>query len=193
LHHHHHHHRYQKLGEENSSRKGGVAESVQKEPVCETMNRKFFINTVMLINPDVTNQHAEKMFEEAVEHAHACVMRDLQVIWMRLQEELEVPDVEAEKEQLVRTSKHSKDHPAITMMVKKNFYVNTRTGLSQWQLPFRYHTFRANDIEYNSFCHIIMQHDIMPTSPLSELLHMTPKDLWPNSDMFLKQIKKGLM
>ena len=71
--------------------------------------------------------------------------------------------------------------------------MNVKTGLSQWSRPYIYNTFRANDIEYNSFAYVMMEYDVLSNSPLRELLHMTPKDLWPNADMFLKQMKKGLI
>ncbi len=180
--------KFQKSGEEASTRKGG-GDVQQKEPVSETLNRKVFINVVMLINPNVTNQEADKMFDEAVEHAHRAVMRDLETIWVRCTDTSETPDVDRE----VQQARMGNRDPVPPIVTKRPYYVNLRTQLSQWTRPFFNHTFRANDIEFNSFAHVIMDHDTLPRSPLSELLHMTPKDLWPNADMFLKQIKKGLI
>ena len=37
---------------------------------------------------------------------------------------------------------------------------------------------------------VCVQSDLLPTSPLADLMHMTPRDLWPNADMFLKMKKK---
>ncbi len=182
--------KYQKMGEEGSSRKG-AAEGVQKEPVCETLNRKFFINTVMVVNPGISNQEAERMYEDAVDHAHQCVLRDLETIWMRCTDKVEVPEPITHD-----MTRSSKDYAVIqnrTVTERRNYYMNVRTGLSQWTRPYIYNTFRANDIEYNSFAHVLIEYDVLSNSPLSELLHMTPKDLWPNADMFLKQIKKGLI
>ena len=179
--------KFQKSGEDASHKGAGNVQ--QKEPVCETLNRKVFINVVMLINPNITNQEADKMFDEAVEHAHRTVMRDLETIWVRCTLSSEEPDVERETQQ----ARMGNQAPAPHVITKRPYYINLRTQLSQWTRPYYNHTFRANDIEFNSFAHVIIDHDILPRSPLSELLHMTPKDLWPNADMFLKQIKKGLI
>ena len=180
--------KFQKSGEEASTRKGG-ADVQQKEPVSETLNRKTFINIVMLINPNVSNQKADKMYEEAVEHAHKTVMRDLELIWVRHTETTETPDVERE----IQQARMGNREPVSPIVTKRPYYINLRTQLSQWTRPYFQHTFRASDIEFNSFSHVIMDNDILPESPLRELLHMTPKDLWPNADMFLKQIKKGMI
>ncbi len=182
--------KYQKMGEEGSSRKG-AADAVQKEPVCESLNRKFFINTVMVVNPGISNQDAERMYEDAVEHAHRCALRDLETIWMRCTDKVEVP--EPITHDMTRSSKDYAQVERRNVVEKRNYYMNIRTGLSQWIRPYMYNTFRANDIEYNSFAHVLMEYDVMSNSPLNELLHMTPKDLWPNADMFLKQIRKGLI
>jgi hypothetical protein len=32
--------------------------------------------------------------------------------------------------------------------------------------------------------------DVFPQTPLLELLHLAPKDIWDNSDMFYKQLKE---
>ena len=36
--------------------------------------------------PEVSNQEAEKMYEDAVEHTHHGALRDLETIWMRCTE-----------------------------------------------------------------------------------------------------------
>jgi len=182
--------KFQKSGEESSTRKGGGGGDVQqKEPVSETLNRKVFINVVMLINPGISNQAADKMYEDALEHAHRSVMRDLETIWCRCTDTTEHPDTERE----VQQARMGNRDPVPPIVVKRPYYINMRTQLSQWTRPYFHNTFRANDVEFNSFYHVILDHDVLPNSPLSELLHMTPKDLWPNADMFLKQIKKGLI
>lgn len=186
-----------KQKDDTGTRKG--PEAVTREPVVETMNRKSFTTTLLLINPTLKVDHIEDIFEEALEYAHLGVLRDLELIWMHVRTSTTEPDEEEDSNTLGRAldsysrslSSPTEKHSA----VKKPpiFYVNTRTQLAQWRKPYEPHTYRAKDIEYGTFLHILISKNILAQSPLHELLHMTPKDLWPNADMFLKQIAKGLI
>ncbi len=145
--------------------------------------------------------YAEDLFEEALEYAHQVVLRDLELMWMHVR--TSTTEVDNDNDDSGFELGRSLDSYSRSLMSpieeqtkeKKPpvFYVNTRTQLAQWRKPYEPHTFRAKDIEYDTFLHIMISKNILASSPLSELLHMTPKDLWPNADMFLKQIAKGLI
>lgn len=70
---------------------------------------------------------------------------------------------------------------------KRNYYVNTVTEVAQWTKPYHQKNFKTREIEEDVFIKIIMKYDILATGPFIELLHNRPSDLWPNSEMFLKQ------
>ena len=168
--------------EEIGGRSKGPSSGAQKEPVCEVINRKAFITTVLLVNPRLRVEDVEKMYDEAIDYAHKTVLRDLQRIWYRATYTLEKPDADKELEER-RKGNNSVVPPIIE---KYPYYLNMKTSLSQWAKPYIDSTFRAHDIEYDAFINIMIQKDILPNCPLKELLHMTPRDLWPNADMFHK-------
>lgn len=170
----------------DSSRKGPDGGGAQKEPVCEAINRKAFLNIVLIVNPKMSVAAAEVLFEQGIGIAHTRVMRDLELIWMRITHKDSKPDVEREKAEL-RKGNHNPVPPLVTEIP---YYYNTKVGLTQWAKPYRSSTFRARDIEFDTFLSVIIQNDLLASSPLADLLHMTPKDLWPNADMFLKMKKK---
>jgi len=169
----------------DGSRKGPDS-GAQKEPVCEAFNRKVFINVLLIIQPKMSVADAEKLFEQSLSIAHTRVLRDLELMWVRLTHKRSQPDLEGEKAAL-RRGNHNPVPPIVTEIP---YYYNMKTGLTQWAKPYRSSTFRARDIEYETFLAALIQNDLLANSPLADLLHMTPKDLWPNADMFLKMKKK---
>ena len=173
--------------EEVATRKGPEGGSAQKEPVCEAMNRKQFINVVLQVSPRMPVERAELLFEEAVNIGHTRVMRDLELIWMRCTHAATQPDLEKEKAEL----RKGNSAPIPPIVIELPYYYNMKSGLTQWTKPYVHNTFRARDIEFDSFLAVCIRNDLLPNSPLADLLHMTPKDLWPNADMFFKMKKSG--
>lgn len=70
----------------------------------------------------------------------------------------------------------------------REFFVNMRTGISQWSRPFWPRTFHNHDLDMDTFVQILVRYDMFPRSPFLEFLHLSPGDLWPNADTFYKQI-----
>lgn len=52
-----------------------------KEPVCEMMSSKCFIECLAYINPNITTTQAEMYFKEALDLAHERVIRALESLW----------------------------------------------------------------------------------------------------------------
>jgi len=77
----------------------------------------------------------------------------------------------------------------IDTCVDRYCYVNVRTMASQWSKPYHDRVFKAADIEEATFVRIIVHYNLFTASPLLELMHIAPKDLWPNADMFIKQLQ----
>lgn len=108
-----------------------------------------------------------------------------------------------------------------TLGTNREYWVNLTNSLTQWVRPYYDNTFRTQDIELETFVSIVIQKDIFAQrsdsfyyyysyilftsniqfsyqisnicfSPLIELMNIAPKDLWPNADMFHKQVKERL-
>lgn len=191
--------------------------NVNIEPVVELMNRKKFTEAVLIIHPTLDIHEVDDMFDEAVEMMHAKVMRKLQVVWRRFidrsanyftnsrpvtQASMEnnarasiLRELEGflpvEEEQAETNDGYVPRSPAHRQLgTNREFFVNTNTMISQWTRPFFARTFRAQDIDAESFVTVLILHDIFPRSPMLELLNLPPKDLWSNADMFWKQLKE---
>ncbi len=63
-----------------------------------------------------------------------------------------------------------------------------KSGVTQWTLPYHLRTFSNADIEIEAFISQLLQRDVFSRSPLIEMTHLAPKDLWPNADILYKQI-----
>jgi hypothetical protein len=72
----------------------------------------------------------------------------------------------------------------------REFFVNTKTMISQWTRPFFARTYRSQDIDADSFIQVIILHDVFPRSPMLELLNLPAQDLWSNAESFYKQLKE---
>jgi hypothetical protein len=99
------------------------------------------------------------MFEEACVWSHQALLRCLEFVWFRCQDER-----------------------------GRDYYFNTMTSKSQWSKPYHTKTFVCSEIEVDAFVYIMLSYDIIPQSQFVELMHVSPKDLWPNADVFLKQL-----
>jgi hypothetical protein len=94
-------------------------------------------------------------------------------------------------------------HPTETRRV---VYFNRVTGHCQWTCPYRLKTFEAHDIDQATFIEIMIRHQIIDKrsspfpspphspsphthSPLLEYFHVTPSDLWPNTEVFYRELE----
>ena len=71
----------------------------------------------------------------------------------------------------------------------KVFYVNLHARTTQWNRPFRLRTFHCQDVDIEDFVATILHHDCFARSPLMELFRIRPSELWPNIDIFAKQLE----
>ncbi|KAJ1439181.1 hypothetical protein B484DRAFT_186184 [Ochromonadaceae sp. CCMP2298] len=73
----------------------------------------------------------------------------------------------------------------------REYFANMRTQVSQWVSPYASKLFRAQDLEMGTFVEVMLRYDVLASSPLLEQInHIQPKDLWPNAEMFLKQMRE---
>ena len=75
----------------------------------------------------------------------------------------------------------------------KHFYMNLKTSKTQWVQPYNPDVFFSADIELDSFVHIVLKYDLFVRSPLVALMHVAPPDLWPNAQLFLKQLQSAAL
>ena len=93
------------------------------------------------------------MFEEALSIAHEQVLRSLELMWSPFKDD---------------GSHYNQHHHGTQTLAHKNmgtnrtYWVNMRTTLSQWARPYRKKTFRAQDIEVDTFVAILIRRDIFP-------------------------------
>ena len=132
--------------------------NTNKETVCDAITREEFFKVIELIKPDLSGTEKEAIFLEACEISFEYVSRALDRIWTRCYDD----------------------------STNRYFYVNKIEKKAQWTRPFHQKNFRNREIELDTFIRVILKFDLLATGPFVELLHNSPKDLWPNSEMFLK-------
>ena len=130
-----------------------------KEAVVDVLTRDDFFAVMEVINPYQDAEVVGMVYEEAVAWGYEAVLKVLEQTWVKMYDD----DSE------------------------KHFYLNKKTGKTQWTCPYNPKTFRSGDIEEEAFMAILIQENVLAKSPFLDLVHLAPKDLWPNSDMFLKQ------
>eukprot|EP01038_Epipyxis_sp_PR26KG_P013380 gene13380-17942_t len=191
--------------------KGGKSDgeqgNVNKEPVCEVMDKKGFLETMLIIDPTMDLAEIDSMFEEACDIAHASILRSLETIWLKCED----------KGSASRSSKRIMEirefHPTLSvdeyqdkefggsgeivrlrsqnhLTEPRYYYVNLRTSQTQWCKPYHLKTFRSHDINKDAFVAVLLRRDVFAKCPLIELLHLSPSDLWPEADMFHKQVRE---
>ena len=170
--------------------------NANKEPICELMNRKAFTLALTSINPSMNFRDVDKLYDESLHSAHDGVLRVLQQLWLRVlvdnntMRNMSKPPT---RNQPVRDNKErfqeSQDAPKVDKSVDKYCYINVRTMASQWAKPYHDRVFKAADIEEAAFVRTVVHYNLFASSPLLELMHIAPKDLWPNADMFIKQLQ----
>jgi len=183
-----------------------------KEPVCEIMTRERFNHAVRTINPFLSLQEIDSMFDDALDISQEAVLRSLEQMWVKCVEkpttnthvhntvgslhERTRADTEASilsrsnslksTDSLLLFGRSQKEKPAQL----REFYVNLNNQLhTQWTKPYSQKTFRSQDIELDAFVLILIRRDLFFKSPLLDKLNLSPKDLWPNADVFHKQLR----
>lgn len=175
-----------------------------KEAVCELIGRKAFVETILTINPAISPKEAEDMFEEALDLSHDSVLRALELLWTRYIDHASNYSVTGVSRQ--NTTRQSLgsfteqlDDFASDLLVRpkanhrvvgtnREFWVNTRTSISQWTRPFFPRTFRSQELEVDVFVQVLIRKDVFPKSPFTAYLNLPPRDLWPASSTLHKQI-----
>ena len=130
-----------------------------KESVCDAIVKEDFFKVLCLIRPTLAPHELEVIFNDACETSFEYVSRALNRIWTRCFDESS----------------------------GRYFYVNKLSNVAQWTRPFHQKNFRSREIELDIFIKVVLKFDLLASGPFIELLHNNPKDLWPNSEMFLKQ------
>ncbi|RYH29370.1 hypothetical protein EON65_08760 [archaeon] len=121
------------------------------------------------------------MFEDALDMAHANVLRSLELMWSRYIDEAAnyyVPpaggtsaasingSITSAVQLLLEEGSDNKSamatrNPAYRNMgTNREFWVNNITTLSQWTRPYWPHIFRSQDIEMDIFVQVLIQKDI---------------------------------
>lgn len=181
--------------ESNNTAAGGVSGSVnqkkyslgnpKKEQVCDTMTRKLFGDVINIIDPNISANTIDHYFKEACLWSHQSALRSLELIWAKRNDN-ESYNVNFDMSASFQSNAVlEKRKPTF-----QDYYINLKSVTTQWTKPYRPRTFFCHEIELNAFLTILLHRDILASSPLTELLHLSPKDLWPNADMFMKQIEE---
>jgi hypothetical protein len=115
------------------------------------------------------------MFEEALDIAHANVLRSLEHMWSRYIDEASnyfvtpvaggggnslsagtilLDDQNERHDKITRGATHRQ------LGTNREFWVNNITTLSQWSRPYWPHIFRCQDLEMDVFVQILIQKDV---------------------------------
>lgn len=201
--------------EVNENEKTKILLDTNKESVVDLMTKVKFFQCIQLILPDLDENLIDAMYEEALEYSHSLVIRKLNLIWKsyidsnsnvlvsfhnnfskkKFEEDYEY-NHEDNYSAVVTTmnplsgegKSTNNTNNSIRNGSNREFWVNLETSISQWVRPYYDHTFRSQDIEIEAFVYIVLKFDLIPRSPLLEFIHISPKDLWINADIFHKQI-----
>ena len=146
----------------------------KKGAVSELLTLRGFHQVVKMVNPTLTDTQVDNMFEDAIARSHEVVLRALERVWRPLYMSSTLPP---------RLSKIKSDE------CDKVFYVNLHARTTQWNRPFRLRTFHCQDVDIEDFVATILHHDCFARSPLMELFRIRPSELWPNIDIFAKQLE----
>jgi hypothetical protein len=122
----------------------------------------------------------EKMFEEALELAHETVLRSLETMWIRYIDSASNYSVTGTQRQqstkdfiesfaadsfddnndLGNSVKPKSAHRVLG--TNREFWVNTKTSISQWTRPYYPRIFRCQEIEVDIFIQILIRRDVFP-------------------------------
>lgn len=125
-----------------------------------------------------TSFQIEDMFEEALDMAHADVLRSLELLWNRFIDQASnymvlptasgpissqvslASNATAVLLQEAQTMMAARSSTNKTQGTNREFWVNTQTNISQWTRPYWDRLFRTQDIEMDTFVLILIQKDV---------------------------------
>lgn len=118
-------------------------------------------------------QKIEAMFEEALDMAHNQVLHILEQIWVRFIDQASNytshitgmptrPATAKDVADALAEGIREKSANHRNMGTNREFWVNKRTQISQWSKPYTTRTFRAQDIELETFVQILIRKDVFP-------------------------------
>eukprot|EP01036_Dinobryon_divergens_P022911 gene22911-31215_t len=186
---------------------GQGAHAVTREPVVELMTREAFYAAVKLVQPYLTLHEMDSMFDEAVDISQADVLRNLEYMWVKCVEQPTVNqrgrEHRAKSEDVGEfsltgrsrvnslDSMHSHSmHSAMSDGPSSHGRTKISTPAPREYYPYSQKTFRSQDIEIHAFVLVLIRRDLFMKSPLLEkLLHIAPREMWPNADVVHKQIR----
>jgi hypothetical protein len=113
------------------------------------------------------------MYEEALDIAHEQVLKVLDQMWIRFLDQASnynihitgIPAMPATEKEVIEAIPYefwTKSPNQRNMGTNRVFWVNQRTGQSQWTKPFTPRLFRTQDIELEVFVQILIRKDIFP-------------------------------
>ncbi len=151
-------------GNNSSAASSHQSGSTSKEQVCEMMNRKNFTECVLTVNPHITEKQIDMMFDEALDLAFDQVLRSLDLLWRRYIDEASNYIVQTRDGMPPPHLPHGigSRHGHRVLGTNREFWVNTKTNISQWTRPFHARMFRIQDIEMDSFVQIMIRKDLFP-------------------------------
>lgn len=129
--------------------------------------KKFYL-VMRMMHPKIKNDEVLMYYEACREHSLELLRRDLGRMW-------------------IRCSGFYDD--GYDTLEEKTYFYNRVTGHSQWRLPFRLKTFHSADITLESFIHVMLVNGVLNSSPLHVYFHLAPTDLWPNTEIFFKELE----
>ena len=181
---------------ENKFNHGRGKGNPNKEPVVELVSKKLFEKVALFINPEISKEEISGVYTEACILEKDICLRSLEQLWVRYS--TAVLSHRRRKEwsdnviaNIVKHMKKKDKKEPPKYIEDRHFYINVYTNATQWVKPYHKRTFLCNDIQVYAFVTTLLQHNFFPKSPLVEMLHVNPKDLWPNVDMFLKTIMES--
>jgi hypothetical protein len=142
--------------------KEGKGITLEKEPVCETMNRKLFHAVIAIVDSNIPVEKVDAMFDDACGWAHEACLHTLSYMWLRCAYERQS---ESDKYDEVSDDEEVEDEFGIVRKVHRHhgryFYVNTKSKRTQWCRPYHERTFYSSEIEADAFIAIVLKHDIL--------------------------------
>ena len=103
------------------------------------------------------------MFDEALDLAYEQVTHSLKLLWRRYIDE--AANYIIQPRDGANTGTHHNAglrHGHRVLGTNREFWVNTKTNISQWTRPYHTRMFRIQDIEIETFVQILIHKDIFP-------------------------------
>jgi hypothetical protein len=165
---------------------------LEKEPVCETMNRKLFASVIHIMDNSIPLDKVDAMFDDACSWSHDSALHILSYMWLRYayerphsehgaqelsdEEDEDYPDDDnnhtssgsIQARSKLRQLQNRKRHHG------RYYYVNAKSKRTQWTRPYHERTFYSSEIEVDAFIAIVLKHDILANWYARALLFSNP-------------------